>query len=901
MKRKISFLSILLVVAFSMLLICPYGVDAFDLEGRIAGQNRYETSATLAKEVFQQSDTVIIARGDVANDFADGLTASMLAGVLESPILLTHKDELHPAVARAIQQLGAKRALILGGKEAVSDRVVQQVKKLDVHVKRIQGANRFETAANILQESKIKSDRVLMVNGFQSADAMVAGSVAYAHQWPILPVHKDHIPEATQKSLDRLNVQEVYLIGGAQVISPQVEKALKQQGYQVTRVAGENRIGTSVEAASLLYERPTGMVVVNGTALADAVGAAVFGQPILYTAVDKPDKLLEAWVRQEAGQGHLGWMVIVGGKQVVDDRVLETLSRIARDVAGDDAGYWFRSTQINHSTEERAELNYQNQLFVSTQFEPYPFQGELTWRENPYNNRTWQLYVHSLDHVSYLIDGYVLTDEIKYLEKAKWYIDSWAKHNADRSKAASSMAWNNHATANRLITLTYFWQEWRKSPLYDTAVADELMDLMLAHAQYLADDKNYSHFNYGIFQDKALLQFVTLFPWTDAKHEWRNKALSRLNQRIKNDLTAEGVHKEHSPNYHLLFYNQFIQLERFAEDHNIPLPDLSDKLKLMELYLAYITKPSGELPLIGDTRVMELARRMDAEQVRDELAYVLTRGAQGKSPEALDKVFPDGGTAVLRSSWSFDEDVYLMFTAAYHSTVHKHGDDLSFVLSHGWTDYFVDSGMYNYEEEDPYRQYMRSALAHNTLAVEGESYRFTSEEVGQSKIIDYHVGETYSYVTAEHRVYPAVTVTRTIIHLKPNTFFILDRVKGYKTREISQLFQIGPEVDVVEATEEGLHLRSRLDDSELFLQQMKPVDGITSYYGQKQPVRGFRSPEFNQLEPIHSIHFTQSERQAEFQTLIYVDETPVTQVDVRDNLVQFTLINGEMIEVTLKH
>ena len=105
----------------------------------------------------------------------------------------------------------------------------------------------------------------------------------------------------------------------------------------------------------------------------------------------------------------------------------------------------------------------------------------------------------------------------------------------------------------------------------------------------------------------------------------------------------------------------------------------------------------------------------------------------------------------------------------------------------------------------------------------------------------------------------------------------------------------------MEATEEGLHLKSRLDDSELFLQQLKPVDGITSYYGQKQPVRGFRSPEFNQLEPIHSIHFTQSERQAEFQTLIYVDETPVTQVDVRDNLVQFTLINGEMIEVTLKH
>jgi putative cell wall-binding protein len=897
MRRRLH-IAVLGIVLLSLVML-PLGVDAFDLESRMAGQNRYETSALVAKEVFEQSDTVIIARGDVNNDFADGLTASVLAGALQSPVLLTDKDELPPSVGRAIQQLGAKKAYILGGKEAISSKVEQQVKGLVSQVKRIQGETRFETAANILREAGIKSKSALIVNGYQSADAMVAGSVAYANQWPILPVQKDQIPELTQSSLDRLGIEQAYLIGGTEVISKRVENELTKQGITVTRVAGDNRYATSIEAATTFFERPTGMIVVNGQALADAVGAAVYGQPILYTAVDKPGKALEEWVRQEAGQGRLGWMVLVGGEQVIHEQVRQRLSQIAEEAAGDDEGFWFRSTQVSHATVERAELNLNNQLFVSAQFEPYAFRGELSWKEDPYDNRTWQLSLHSLDHVSYLVDGYVLTGEVKYLEKAQWYVDSWVKHNGDPRQAASSMAWNNHAVANRLITLTYFWQKWRTSPLHQSAKADELMELMHSHAVYLADDKNYSHFNYGIFQDKALLQFVTLFPWIDPKDEWRDKALNRLNRRLSDDLTLEGVHKEHSPNYHLLFYNQFKELERFAQEHDIPFPDLTAKMNQMEYYLAAITKPNGELPLLGDTPSMELSRRMDAAQVSDELAYVLTRGAQGKAPEELDQVFPEGGTAVMRSSWEMDEAVYLLFTAAFHSTIHKHADDLSFVLSHGWTDYFVDSGMYNYEEDNPYRQYMRSVFAHNTLAVEGESYPLSNDQAGRSKIINYHLGETYSYVTAEHKLYPAVTVTRTIIHVKPGTFFILDRVRGFKTREISQMFQIGPEVDVLEANEEGLRLESRLDDSQLVLRQLTPAERVETYHGQTNPVRGFRSTKFNELAPNASVHFVQTAREAEFQTLLYINQTNVTDVQVDGNVVRLTMNNGQVIEVNL--
>ncbi|GGK28968.1 hypothetical protein GCM10010965_22260 [Caldalkalibacillus thermarum] len=888
-----------LVVVLVALLVEPFNAGAFDLESRIAGQNRYETSAMIAREVFMQSDTVIIARGDLNNDFADGLTASVLAGALDSPILLTHRNELHPAVAKTIQQMGAKQAYILGGEAAVSRRVEEQVASLVGQVKRIEGQTRFDTAANILREAGIKAKAALVVNGFQSADAMVAGAVAFKQQLPILPVHKDQIPDVTKQSINRLGLERVYLVGGQAVISPAVKQELTKLGLEVQRVAGENRFATSVQVANLFFERPTGLVVVNGHALADAVGAAVYGQPILYTQVDSLPEEVKEWVSTQTRQGRLGWKVVVGGEQVVDQSVRDTLRQMAEEAAGGDEGYWFRTTQFYHNTVELADYNYNNTIYVSSHFEPYPFQGELSWTENPYDSRTWQLYLHSLHHVSYLLDGYVLTGEHKYLAKAEWYIHSWRKHNADPRTAASTMAWHNHAAANRLITLTYFWQQWRHSPLYDPAVAEILVELMHSHASYLADDRNYSHYNHGIFQDKALLQFVTLFPWTDPHDTWRDKAISRLTERLKQDLTREGVHKEHSPNYHLLFYNQFKELERFVQSHGLPLVDLSEQLRLMERYLAYIAKPNGELPLLGDTRSMELARRMDAAEVDEQLAYVLTRGAQGRQPQALDVVYPEGGTAVFRNSWTFDNQIYMLLTAAFHSVIHKHADDLSFVLSHGWTDYFVDSGMYNFEEEDPFRQYLRSVFAHNTIAVGGESYALTNEQAGRSKITGYYLGETYSYVTAEHHLYPAVNIKRSIIHLKPNTFFILDRVKGYKTREVSQLFQIGPEVEIVDKSEAGLHLASRVDDSELFLHQLQPAERLEHYYGQTDPVRGWRSTELNELQPSHSVHFVQTAREAEFQTLFYINETNVVDVAVEGDGVRFMLDNGDTLEVDL--
>ena len=110
-----------------------------------------------------------------------------------------------------------------------------------------------------------------------------------------------------------------------------------------------------------------------------------------------------------------------------------------------------------------------------------------------------------------------------------------------------------------------------------------------------------------------------------------------------------------------------------------------------------------------------------------------------------------------------------------HSNVHKHADDLSFLLTYGKTDFFVDSGKYNYNETDAYRKYFRSSLSHNTITVDGQSYPLGNRQVNKSRIDHYKTASTYSYVTGSHDLYDGVSIQRTVIYLKKmNSFLIHD-------------------------------------------------------------------------------------------------------------------------------
>ena len=136
---------------------------------------------------------------------------------------------------------------------------------------KIVGNNRYETAAKIADEMGEYKTAILVNTDKSLADGLSASSLAGKENAPILLSKKDKLPEATAKRLEK--VKKVYIIGSKKAISEEIEKQLA--GKEIHRIAGKDRIDTSVKVAKLLKGAGTAGFIVNGfTGEADAMSVA---------------------------------------------------------------------------------------------------------------------------------------------------------------------------------------------------------------------------------------------------------------------------------------------------------------------------------------------------------------------------------------------------------------------------------------------------------------------------------------------------------------------------------------------------------------------------------------------------------------------------------------------------
>ncbi len=278
-------------------------IDNFAIKGfttpaltRFAGNNRFDTAAKISSEsgMFEKADTVVIANGLV---FADALAGVSLAKAYNAPILLTETDSLAAETQAEIKRLGAKKAVILGGTSAVSEKAEAAVKAAGItEVERIAGAARFETAQKVAEalekQTGKDSSEVFFVIYDNFADALSASTAAAVNGAPILYVSKDGaVDKYTQQYLSKHkdHITKGYVIGGAKVITDNMKDALSKElgGKTVERVWGETRYETCVAVNNKFASALNGgsICVAKGLdfpdALAGGVIAALKNAPLL--------------------------------------------------------------------------------------------------------------------------------------------------------------------------------------------------------------------------------------------------------------------------------------------------------------------------------------------------------------------------------------------------------------------------------------------------------------------------------------------------------------------------------------------------------------------------------------------------------------------------------------------
>ena len=315
---------------------------------RIAGASRYATAANIAVDTFGKANGVILATGET---FPDALSASFLAGYVNSPILLAQRTSIPQATKDALTTLGTKEVVILGGTAAISSDVENQL-KTSFDVVRLSGQDRFATAANVALAvnsgdiGELDGQRTAFLTyGYGFADALAVGPLSFAGRFPILLNGRGALGTPAKVALDRLDITHVVIVGG--IISSTMQDELTQMGITSERVQGADRFATAAAVADFALARlhfvndhinmargvdPSNPELGFADALAGSVHAGTEHVPLLLTHPTELSSATLAWL--EAHAPTLATGDILGGESAVSKTVQSAATSAARRVTG---------------------------------------------------------------------------------------------------------------------------------------------------------------------------------------------------------------------------------------------------------------------------------------------------------------------------------------------------------------------------------------------------------------------------------------------------------------------------------------------------------------------------------------------------------------------------------------
>lgn len=188
---------------------------------RWAGGNRFETAALVAQQ-YDSAETVYIATGA---DYPDALAAATRAGLEGVPVLLVRHHMVPNATAAELIRLSPDRIVVLGGEMAISEDVEEALEEFG-DVDRVAGETRAHTAAALFADYPTAGD-VYVAAGNTWPDAISGAGLAASTGSPMLLVANDGVPGVTWDVLTVLKPENIYAIGGPDVIQEVVLDQLR--------------------------------------------------------------------------------------------------------------------------------------------------------------------------------------------------------------------------------------------------------------------------------------------------------------------------------------------------------------------------------------------------------------------------------------------------------------------------------------------------------------------------------------------------------------------------------------------------------------------------------------------------------------------------------------------------
>ncbi len=280
---------------------------------------------------------------------------------------------------------------------------------------------------------------------------------------------------------------------------------------------------------------------------------------------------------------------------------------------------------------------------------------------------------------------------------------------------------------------------------------------LAAHGYWLAryPSRFSSANNHRIAEAGALYLLGRLVPTLTAADEWANYGKNVLEDELALQFHDDGVGAEQSPTYAAFSLEWCVLCATIGERLGDSWRNASwHRIVQAGSHLRAMTDVAGNQPRIGDDDEGRVICSMPGaeEHVNIILGYLavatdrpnlapphvephLGHALFGRPESAQRKEFeyaayPSGGYTAVREWREGEENMWVMDHGplGYLAiAAHGHADALSIWLHINGRPVLVDGGTYLYHSGGPWREHFRSTIAHNTLAMMGES---SSETAG---------------------------------------------------------------------------------------------------------------------------------------------------------------------------
>ena len=524
---------------------------------------------------------------------------------------------------------------------------------------------------------------------------------------------------------------------------------------------------------------------------------------------------------------------------------------------------------------------------------PQPLGHPYDWYHAPGGDYQWPTHLSRHYYLLPLAYAYRATNKRDYADRVvavllDWVVrnplgdpkmsnknGNWSRRYADTGKEPTTLEgtfknyndgpWTALSAHARLDTWTELFQYLWDAPVMDNrAVATLLNSLMGDHRRLMLDYPRQMNQYQAIAS--SLVWMGMCYPDFAGTAEAEHYGWERLTQHTRREVYPDGSFAECSPNYDggMMARLREIIVEGQKRKRKVP-PLLRERLGGATRYFALTSDPEGHSPRIakGGGDVLSLTKRLNTLVGDPEVAFVISKGKEGKKPESPSATFPWAGHHVFRSGWD-DKATWLFFDAGLRGTGHHDiaQNGIQLFANGEWL--LTDPGFYSYSGEGAegrMSKYLHSTAAHNDALVDGEGQISAPPGAGWAANTapgDYHWSDaggitvalgTYIYGFGDEGRIKVTHRRKVTYDHAADTFTIEDTFGGTGSHTIDLHWQLDPAARVTLGTGSATIGRERTRLEMAFTRGDGGDLGITQVTGQKEPLRGWFSAAYGKLAP----------------------------------------------------